>query len=149
MRSLQALASVALVLLLSCGGSGLPDSRQVTVTITPSTATISAGATVSLQGNATGFTSSPIVLWGIQESSSHTPVSACGKLADQTPPFPECTFGYVVFASVSEFPSTGVYHAPNTPGTYHVVFTATQVSTYENLQKSATATITVTANQGP
>ena len=136
-------ALLALAFFLSCG-SGLPPASSVTLSITPSSATVAAGGTVALQGSATGFTTSPIVVWGMQESSPNPPVTACGTFPAYPVTFTQCSSGYVVFPDVNQFPSPATYYAPPTPGTYHVVFTATQNTTYDYLQKSATATITVT-----
>jgi len=134
--------------IIGCGGSsGLPPSSSVLVAIAPASATVPANGTVILEGSAAGFTENPIVMWGIMESSDTVPVSGCGLLASQDPAIgaANCTHGYVVTTDVTTFPSAATYHAPATPGVYHVVFTATQSSTFDHLQKSATATITVTA----
>jgi len=138
-----------LLALTGCGGNGLPPASSVTVTVTPSSATIAANGSVTLQGTASGFApqpdvAPPLMLWGIQESSNTVPVSACGLLPSQTPDLTLCPYGYVVQADVTSLPSNAVYHAPATPGTYHVVFTATQSVMYSSLQKAAAATITVT-----
>jgi hypothetical protein len=62
----------------------------------------------------------------------------------QPPPTSPCQYGYVIFGSVTQFPSSATYYAPLTPGTYHVTFQATQNTTFDYLSKTATATITVT-----
>ena len=136
--------------MMGCGNNGLPPANTVTVTVTPQTASVVAGGTVTLQGGGSGFAqppevAPPTVLWGIQESSNLVPMSECGELPTQNPDFTQCPYGYVVYPDVGIFPSTAVYHAPPTPGVYHVVFTATQMVPFYGLQKSATATITVTA----
>ena len=148
-RPLCAVLALVAISLTGCGGNGLPRSSAVTVTVTPTTATVTAGGTVTLQGGGSGFASppevaAPIVLWGIQESSNVVPASGCGEFPTQNPDFTQCPNGYVVFGDVNTFPSTAVYHAPPTPGVYHVVFTATQSVMFNSLQKSATATVTVT-----
>jgi hypothetical protein len=127
-------------LLLGSCGSGLPHSNQVTVRITPAQATVAVGGTVALNGDASGFTRSPIVLWWVQEAR-YAGGDDCGYL--QPPPASPCGFGYVIFGSVTTFPSSATYYAPLTPGTYHVTFQATQNTAFDYLSKTATATITV------
>lgn len=139
----------ALAMAVGCGDNGLPPASSVIVTISPSTATIPAKGSVALVGSGSGFAAqhevaAPVILWGIQESSNTVPVSGCSLLPSQTPDLSLCPYGYVVQSDVITMPSAAVYHAPATPGTNHVVFTATQSVEYSNLQKSATATITVT-----
>ena len=144
--------AVSLALLVGCGSNGLPRAQDVTVTVTPASANIPAGGTLTLIGSGTGFASPPeiappFVMWGIQGSSDgHPPVTECGLLATQDPAIsvPLCPNGYVMFGLVTDFPSTAVYHAPSKPGVYHVVFTVTQSVMYSSLQKSAAAEITVT-----
>ena len=70
----QIVRSIALPVILivalfldSCGG-GLPHSSQVTVTVAPAQATVAVGETVVLNGNATGFTETPIIEWWVQEA---------------------------------------------------------------------------------
>lgn len=134
-------AAMALVSLFSDCGSGLPHSSQVTVTVTPAQATVTPGGTLDFVGNASGFTETPIVRWWIQEARN-TGGDDCGYL--QQPPTSPCQFGYVIYGSVSVFPSSASYFAPLTPGTYHVTFEATQFSTFDHLSKTASATISVT-----
>ena len=133
-------ALIAVLLLASCG-NGLPNSSQVTVTVTPAQATIAVGGTVALDGDATGFTRSPIVVWWVQEAHNGGG-DDCGYL--QPPPVSPCQYGYVIFNSVTQFPSSATYYAPLTPGTYHVTFQATQNTAFDYLSKTATATIIVT-----
>jgi hypothetical protein len=133
-------ALIAALLLASCG-NGLPNSNQVIVTVTPAQATIAVGESVALDGNATGFTRSPIVVWWVQEARD-SGGDDCGYL--QPPPVSPCQYGYVIFNSVAQFPSSATYYAPLTPGTYHVTFQATQNTAFDYLSKTATATIIVT-----
>lgn len=132
------------VLLGNCG-SGLPSSNKVIATLTPPQATVPLGESVGLIGNATGFsdTRQVAVDWWVQEAKD-TGADACGYL--QPPPTSPCEFGYVIFGPVAKFPSSATYYAPQTPGTYHVTFEATQFSygAFDHLTKTATATITVT-----
>jgi len=140
-RAFAAMATVLVVLPHGGCGSGLPHSGSVTVRVTPAQATVHAAGRVALVGDATGFTRSPIVTWWVQEA--HTPGSDdCGYL--NLPPVSQCPFGYVVFGSVTQFPSSATYYAPQTAGTYHVTFQATQNTAFDYLSKTAEATITVT-----
>jgi hypothetical protein len=132
-----------LVLLASCGGGGLPPSSAVTVSITPSTATVKTGGTVALTGDATGFTASPIVDWWIQESKGGTG-SDCGKLDTDPKDFTGCPYGFVMFDDVNQFPTKATYYAPPTPGTYHVVVSMTEICCYyDYLTKTGSTTVTV------
>jgi len=132
-----------LFLLTSCGTGGLPHTSQVTVTVTPSQATVAPGGSVTLTGAATGFTGPPIVQWWIQESRDIDRYNDCGVLSSQAPPQTGCPYGYVMFADVTSFPSSATYYAPSTPGTYHVTFEASQVVEFDSLTKTVQATITV------
>jgi hypothetical protein len=127
--------------MLSCG-NGLPHSGDVIASITPAQASIRIGENVALTGNATGFTEAPIVRWWIQEAHDSGSGDDCGYLT--LPAMSPCPYGYVVFGSVTRFPSPATYYAPSTTGTYHVTFEAIQSSEYDYLSKTVTATITVT-----
>lgn len=140
-RAINPLIALLIAALLASCGSGLPHSGNVTVTVTPATATVASGGTVALEGNATGFTRSPIVVWRVQEARA-SGGDDCGYL--DPPPASPCQFGYVIFGSVTQFPSSATYYAPPTPGTYHVTFEATQNTAFDYLTKTATAAITVT-----
>lgn len=140
---LSAVILLSLPLLASCGTGGLPHSNQVTASVTPAQATISAGASITLEGSATGFTASPIVQWYIQESYDIDHINRCGYLSTDPPPSSGCPYGYVMFPDVSQVPSSGTFYAPTTPGNYHVTFEATQFTTFDHLTKTAQAVITV------
>jgi hypothetical protein len=133
---------VALLLDSCAGGLTLPHSNQVTVTVAPAHATVAVGGTEALNGNATGFTETPIVEWWVQEARDASGSDDCGYL--QPPLMSRCQFGFVIFGSVTQFPSSATYYAPLTPGTYHVTFEATQFATFDHVSKTATTTITVT-----
>lgn len=130
---------IVALFLASCG-SGLPHSSQVTVTVAPAQAIVAVGETVVLKGNATGFTEKPIIEWWVQEARDADGSDDCGYL--QPPLMSRCEFGFVIFGSVTQFPSSATYYAPLTPGTYHVIFSAKQFA--DPLSKTATATLTVT-----
>ena len=139
-RAITLPVALTVALIISGCGNGLPHSSQVAATITPTHATVKAGGTGQLAGNGSGFTQTPIAGW-IQEAKN-TGGDDCGLL--QLPPDSPCQFGYVIFGSVGVFPSSATYYAPQTPGTYHITFEATQVSTFEHVSGTASATITVT-----
>jgi len=131
------------LLLVSCAtGLPLPHSNKVTLTVAPAQATVAVGGTVALHGNATGFTETPIVEWWVQEARDAGGSDDCGYL--QPPLMSRCEFGFVIFGSVVQFPSSATYYAPLMPGTYHVTFEATQFATFDRVSKTATTTITVT-----
>jgi hypothetical protein len=121
--------------------NGLPHSSDVTAKVTPAQATIAVGGMLELEGNASGFTVSPLLAWWVQESHD-AGGDDCGylKLPSESP----CPFGYLLYESVTQFPSPATYYAPQAPGTYHVTFEASQFSSFDHLSKTATATITVT-----
>jgi hypothetical protein len=133
---------ISAAVLASCG-SGLPHTNQVVATVTPAQATVPVTGTVQLVGSAMGFTdgNAVVVDWWVQEAKD-TGDDPCGYL--EPPPTSPCQFGYVIFGTVSKFPSSATYYAPQTPGTYHVTFEATQFEEFDHLTKTAEATITVT-----
>ena len=135
---------MTLLVLLACGTG--PSSRDVTVTVSPSTASIPVHGSANLQGNASGFTAGPTVSWWIKESKDINFNADCGFLTSEPPPTDAvCPYGYVMFATVEGIPNLAVYHAPGTPGTYHVVMDASQMRGYGDiLSVDAFATITVT-----
>lgn len=139
-------AALLLCAVVNGCGNGLPHSSDITVTVSPASATVAVSGTVTLAGSATGFTRTPLIQWWIQESHDIDRMNGCGILmANQLPPSPSsCPFGYVAYPNVDSIPSTAVYHPPATPGTYHVTVEMTQVVTFDSVSKTAIATITVT-----
>jgi hypothetical protein len=133
---------ICAILQVGCGGDGLPPSSQVNVLVTPAQTSVAVSGTMALKGSASGFTQAPIVQWWVEEAKDAGGSDDCGYLT--LPPMSACPYGYVVFGSVSQFPSSATYYAPLTTGTYHVTFEATQFTTFDHLTKTATATITVT-----
>jgi hypothetical protein len=115
----------------------------VTVSVSPTEATIPVNGSVALNGSATGFTSAPMGQWWIQESHNLDRINDCGLITTEAPPQSGCPYGYVMFDEKMSVPSTATYYAPSTPGTYHVTFEATQFDTFDHLSKTAQATITV------
>jgi hypothetical protein len=57
------IATGVVATLFGCGGNCLPHTNQVTATVTPAAATVAPGCSVTLTGNATGFTTGPVVDW--------------------------------------------------------------------------------------
>jgi hypothetical protein len=153
MRSKMALFPALVVcLMVSCGGSDLPSSSAVSVTVTPTTATVQVGQTVELRGTASGFTQPTIDWW---EQDQHDAAvngygeEDCDDVTDASRDLTAtCPFGYLTGSAMVEASTgTATYHAPVTPGTYHVTFRAFQISMTQigdTLEKRATATITVT-----
>lgn len=141
-----ACAAVLILLFIpGCGGNGLPRSRDVVLAIEPATPTVAANGAITLTGSATGFTGGTVVNWWIQESHDKDPYDDCGLLAEQAPPTAQrCPYGYVMFATVDGLPNQAQYHAPSTPGTYHVTLRAVQPVEFDYLAKTLTVPITVT-----
>ena len=133
----------AVAVLLSACGSGLPSSSQISVTITPVQATIPINATLTLHGTAIGFTTPPIGSWWVQESHALDQIHDCGFAEYKDGYLTSCPFGFVVY-TLFEVPSAATYYAPPTPGTYHVTFDVWQRDGFNQVEKSATATIVVT-----
>jgi hypothetical protein len=152
-RVIAILAVVPAVLMLACGSaSDLPSSSAVSVSITPSSATIQVGQSVDLQGTATGFTQ-PTLDWWEQDQHDATSNGSgsedCDDItAQNTNLIASCLFGYLTGSAMVQASSeTATYHAPLTPGTYHVTLRAFQVSAEQigaSVEKRTTATITVT-----
>lgn len=148
-----AIFSGLLLVTLSCGGgSGLPPSSATSVSIIPATATIQVGQSVDLFGTATGFTEPTISWW--EQDQHDAAVNGYGEEdcdfinEANTNLIPTCRFGYLTGSAMMQGSTeTATYHAPMTPGTYHVTFRAFQMSTTQiwgSLEKRTTATITVT-----
>ena len=143
---------ILLIVTLGCGGSGLPSSSAVSVSISPPSAVIRVGQSVDLVGTASGFTRPTIDWW--EQDQHDASVNGYGEenCDDITPAesnlIASCPFGYLtVSAMVEASTETATYHAQMTPGTYHVTFRAFQVSVHQAgdvVEKRTTATITVT-----
>ena len=94
--------------LAGCGGGSAPPPPPITVSVSPPSATVNQGATQTFTVSVTGMTNTAVT-WSVREGA------AGGSIT-----------------------SSGVYTAPSTAGTFHVVATSQADST-----KSATAAITV------
>lgn len=122
MNSCCALCVVPLVLLVvlaGCGGSSGPgfNPSNVTVSVSPATATIPTNGQVPLQATVQGLSSisiSRISLWTVTENPSG---ADCATYAGIIPPGP-CPAGTIQIAGGSAL--TVIYFAPSTPGTYHI-----------------------------
>ena len=142
------------VLMLSCGSpSDQPPSSAVSVAITPATVTIQVGQTVDLHGATAGFTQAPLIDWWEQDqhdaSKDGTGSEDCDNITPQNSNLiASCSFGYLTGSAVTQATSgTATYHAPMTPGVYHVTFHATQMSLQQwgpSVTARAIATIMVT-----
>ncbi|WP_243295869.1 Ig-like domain-containing protein [Geothrix mesophila] len=112
--SIQAFfGALLLVLTLACGGGGGGGGNSptpVAISVTPTTASLFTGASQTFAATVTGNTNTAVT-WTVQEGAPGGTVT-----------------------------SGGVYTAPATPGTYHVI--ATSVA---DTSKRASATVTVTA----
>jgi hypothetical protein len=131
-----------MALLLASCGSGV--SSNVSVSITPTQATVAAGSTVMFRGDATGH--APLTPdWWVQESYDVDIYKDCGFLRANDASFTNCPFGFVVISSdYPHIPSHATYFTPLTPGTYHVSFHASWSSGFDIGGKTASATVTVT-----
>jgi len=143
MKLYRAMLSVApLVLLIvtaGCGGgSSHLNANDVTVAVTPSSATVAAGGQVSLQAAIGGCGSScpsPAFTWAITELQTNGASGAqCNW--DTTPPPGPCPDGTI---EVTAPFTTATFHAPGTSGTIHVVAQWTNLSTV----KTGTVVITI------
>ena len=119
--------SVALLSMLIATGYGesnkdLGFANRVTVSISPATASVAANSQVTLQATVNGLCSgcaSDIFAWSISEDATEGG-SACDWF--DTPPTVSCPAGTIQQTEgASESTLTVTYHAPSTPGTYHVV----------------------------
>jgi len=146
-------SAVLLVGLFACGGgSGLPPSSTVSVSLIPVTAAIQEGQTVDLKGTAIGFTQPTISWW--EQDQHDSAVNGfgeedCDYINDANSELiPTCRFGYLTGSPMLQASTEiATYHAPMTPGTYHVTFRAFQFSSTQSgefIERRATATITVT-----
>jgi hypothetical protein len=131
--------TVGALIVLGCG------RPHLVATISPMEATVKAGGVVTLAADQSGFTNEPVMQWWIQESKRANPKITCGMFDYLPKDFTGCPFGFVVYRADLAFPGTAVYHAPPTPGVYHVTVGILQVSEWNSLEeRTATAAITVT-----
>jgi len=116
-RLLHVVAFVGLIVSVSCGTSNGFNPNNVTVSVSPTTATIPTGGQVALQATVQGLSStsiSSISLWSVTENPSG---ADCATYVGIVPPGP-CPAGTIQIAASDEL--TVTYFAPSAPGTYHV-----------------------------
>lgn len=128
---------------VACGGGRATDFNNVTVTVSPTSATVTAGGQVSLNATVSGLPgdSVQLVIWSIAELQTNgASGSQCNWLGSTPPPGP-CPDGTIQGAS--PLSDSVTYIAPSTAGTFHVIATwSTAVN--PPVIKTATATIMVT-----
>jgi len=130
---------------VGCGyGQGYnPDN--VTVTVSPATATLSANGKIGLQATVNGLCSTctpSISSWGIAEDAG-----SCDWFTNNGPPSGPCPAGTIEETGGDLGNSLSVtYHAPATPGTYHVVAQCCGAGLFGTLPptKNGTSVITIT-----
>ena len=116
--------SVGLLAMLIATGCGETNkdkgfANNVTVSISPATVSVAANSQVTLQATVNGLCSgcaSDIFAWSISEDATEG-ASNCDWF--DTPNAVSCPAGTIQETTQSTL--TVTYHAPNTPGTYHVV----------------------------
>ncbi len=153
MRLIMAAFGLSLFsLTMGCGKApDLPSTKATSVSLSPLTATIQVGQTVDLTGTAIGFTNPTISWW---EQDQHDSAingygeEDCDDINDANSNLiASCAYGYLTNSAMAQTSTgTATYHAPPTPGTYHVTFRAFQLSSIQwgdSVEKRAQATITV------
>ncbi len=146
--ALVSLTALMAPLLSGCSvwnDTGLPPSDSIVVQVTPAQVTVPVGGSVVLSGSATGSFDHWIYAWSVSEMGGAPGEGRCSFT--ETPQGVSCPYGYIGYPAGGSLPSSATYHAPAVAGTYHVVFTIVIIggySGYAALDKSATATITVT-----
>jgi hypothetical protein len=116
-RVLYVLAFIGLIVSAGCGTGNKLDPNNVSVSVSPATATTSTNGQVPLQATVQGLPSGgpiSVSLWTIAENPSY---ADCATDVGIVPPGP-CPAGTIQIASGDEL--TVTYFAPSTPGTYHV-----------------------------
>ncbi len=120
MDSYRALCVGALVLLIAttgCGSSGF-NPNNVTVTVSPMSVTIPSSGQVTLQATVKGAPA-PFANWSIVELAVNGASGAQCNWSGTTQPVGPCPDGTIEGADASTA-LTVKYHAPGTPGTFHV-----------------------------
>lgn len=118
---------VLAVSFLGCGSSQGYNANNVTVAVSPATATVHASGKVELQATVTGLCSScmpEIDSWGITEDAGpgDSNGSSCDWFTSNGPPITSCPAGTIEETPGGPSSTLAVtYHAPGTPGTYHIV----------------------------
>ena len=111
------LAFIVPIASTGCGTSNGLNPNNVTVSVSPATASIPASGQVPLQATVQGLSSgyiSSISLWTVTENPSG---ADCATYVGIVPPGP-CPAGTIQIAGGDEL--TVTYVAPDKPGTYHI-----------------------------
>ncbi|WP_148210101.1 hypothetical protein [Candidatus Korobacter versatilis] len=141
-RDFLSVGLLALLIGLSgCGGSTHSTVNDVTVSVTPASATVAASGQVKLTAVMSGCGSScpaPAFTWSIVELQTN---GASGSQCnwETTPPPGPCPDG--TLEVTSDF-TTATFHAPSSSGTIHVVAQLTGLGNPPTT-KTGTATITI------
>ena len=135
---------LAMLITTGCGGGNKGfNANNVTVSISPATVSIAASSQVTLQATVNGLCStcaSDIFSWAISENAT-AGGSSCNWF-DTPPVVPSCPGGTIQQNSQSTL--TVTYHAPSTPGTYHVVAEWCDCFGTPTVKKTGTSVISVT-----
>ena len=138
-RALCVESLVLLIVIAGCGGgSSSFNPNDVTVAVSPPSATIPAGGQVTLQATVQGSPAAPALNWSIVELQANGASGAQCNWSGTTPPAGPCPDGTIQGADAGSL--TVTYLAPNTSGTFHVIAQDTVSLT---LVKEGTAVITV------
>jgi hypothetical protein len=128
-----------LIAIAGCGGGGF-NANNVIVTVSPSSAMVSANGQVALQATISGNCSGciPFIeLWSVAENG------AVGGSCDwiTTPPTGPCPGGTIQQTEAGNSLAV-TYYAPGMPGTYHVI-AQWSAGLGSSLTKQGTSVITV------
>jgi hypothetical protein len=137
-RALCVESLVLLIVMAGCGGGSSFDANNVSVTVSPSAATIPAGGQVILRAVVKGSPAAAALNWTIAELQTNGASGAQCNWSGTTPPAGPCPEGTIQLAGADSL--TVTYFAPNTSGTFHVT---AQDNVSLTLVKDGTAVITV------
>lgn len=140
-RALYVGALISIMISAGCGGGANGSSSDhVTVAVSPMSVTIPVSGQVTLQATVKGSPGAPSVTWFIAELAVNGASGAQCNWSSTTQPAGPCPDGTIEGADAPGL--TVKYHAPSTPGTFHVT---AEWSTLFNpvVVKDGTAVITV------
>ena len=138
-RALCVASIVPLIFMAGCGGGSNFDLDNVTVTLSPSAATIPASGQVTLQATVKGSPGAPGLVWFIAELQTDGASGAQCNWAGATPPAGPCPDGTI--QGIVSGSLTVTYLPPSTSGTFHVV--AEYSLPFSTVVKDGTAVVTV------
>ena len=118
-RFLCAGSLILLIVVAGCGAGGGYDAGNVTVTVSPASATVPVDGQANLQAAVHGFcsTCTPQIVWSIAENSPNN----CTWVDMNTPPAGPCPAGTIQGqGAAGPLSETVIYFAPSTAGTFHV-----------------------------